>query len=98
MGRHQGSCEIPSGPLNLSYISMTSGEEHHLKSLQRKVQEVYELKASIIEGDGADNREGTCLGRTTRWKEWGLELEGNEKHVQKLLTCTGIGGRRSASP
>ena len=51
---------------------------------------VYELTATIIGGGEADRKEGTYLGRTIRWQEWGLELEGNEKHVEELLRCTGM--------
>ena len=61
-----------------------------LQDLKDKLQAVYELTTTIIGGGEADLKEGTYLGRTIRWQEWGLELEGNEKHVQELLRCTGM--------
>ena len=60
------------------------------EDFKEKLQEVYELKATINGRDDTDRKEGTYLGHTTRWKEWGLELEGNEKHVQELFRCTGM--------
>ena len=61
-----------------------------MEDLKEKLQAVYKLKATIIGEGKADRKEGTYLGRTFRWQEWGLELEGNEKHVQELLRCTGM--------
>ena len=66
------------------------GEEQALQDLKEQLQAVYELKATIIGGDKADRKEGTYQGRTIRWQEWSLELEGNEKHAQELLRCTGM--------
>ena len=63
------------------------GEEQALQDLKEKLQAVYELKATIIGEGKADRKEGTYLGRTIRWQ---VELEGNEKHVQEQLRCTGM--------
>ena len=49
------------------------GEEQALQDLKEKLQAVYELKATIIGGSKAVRKEGTYLGRTIRWQEWGLE-------------------------
>ena len=67
--------------------SLVVGEE---QALQDKLQALHELKATIIGWGEADRKEGNCPGRTIRWQEWCLELEGNEKHVQELLRCTGM--------
>ena len=37
------------------------------------------------------------LGRTIRWTENGIEVEGNEKHLKELLKCTGLEACRPVS-
>ena len=58
--------------------------------LRRQLQEVYELRTTIIGSDDTDEKESVYHGRTIRWRDWSIELEGSEKYVSELLKCIGM--------
>ena len=44
----------------------------------------YELKVQVAGWDRADNKELSFLGRVIRTTPTGIELEGDDKHVEML--------------
>ena len=66
------------------------GDEEDLIELRDKLRERYEMKATIVGPEEGDLKEGEFLGRTIRYKDWGIEVEGNAKHVRALLRCVGM--------
>ena len=66
------------------------GEEEHLMELKAALEKVYKLKGKVLGPDEGDSKEGVYLGRRIYWREWGIELEGNPKHIQELLKTTGM--------
>ena len=64
---------------------LATGKKSDLGWLKEKLQEDFELKGTIL-GPGTDEaKEDKYLGRTIRWKEHGIEYEGDGKHAQILL-------------
>jgi len=64
---------------------LATGKKSDLGWLKENLQEDFELKGTIL-GPGADEaKEEKYLGRTIRWKEHGIEYEGDGKHAQILL-------------
>ena len=66
------------------------GEEEHLLELKTALGKVYKLKGKVLGADEGDSKEGVYLGRRLQWCDWGIEMEGNPKHIQELLKTTGM--------
>ena len=64
--------------------SMVVGEEELLLELKAALIEVYKLKWKVLGQDEGDSKEGVYLERRLQWCDWGIEMEGNPKHIQEL--------------
>ena len=61
------------------------------------LQGCFELKVRAVLGeDSDDDREAVVLGRTVRWKSWGIEYEADHRHRQALLDAFGLGASSKA--
>ena len=61
------------------------GEEGDLRELAEKMATWFEIKVRALMGpDPEDDKEVVILGRTVRWKDWGIEFEADQKH-RKIL-------------
>ena len=65
-----------------------SGEHHQLSWFQDQMPKKYELKVQTVGWSQGDNRELQFLGRVIRLTQTGIELEGDDKHVE-LMTKEG---------
>ncbi len=70
------------------------GEEGHLVWMEAELKKVYDLRSMLLGPGRGDVKEAKYLGRTLRWTEWGIEVQGDEKHLTELLRCTGLEGCR----
>ena len=50
-----------------------------------ELEKTYELKVQIAGWQSGDSRELSFLGRTIRLSNLGIELEGDDKHVEALI-------------
>ena len=73
------------------------GEEEHLLELSKALEKVYKLKGKVLGPDEGDSKEGVYLGRRLQWCDWGIEMEGNSKHIQELLKTTGMESCKSVN-
>ena len=73
------------------------GEDEHLHELKTALEKVYKLKGKVLGLDEDDNKEGVFLGRRFHWCDWGIEMEGNSKHIQELLKTTGMESCKSVN-
>ena len=64
---------------------LCGGPKHQLKWLQKSLQNEFELKSEILGDCAGEVREAKFLGRTISWRQHGIELEGDPKHVDILL-------------
>ena len=63
---------------------LLSGEEQHLIWFRNQMQKIYELKVQVAGWEREDNKELSFLGRVIRTTPMGIELEGDDKHVEML--------------
>ena len=55
------------------------------------MQNWFEIKVRAKLGpEDTDDKEVTILGRTVRWKDWGIEYEADEKHREIVMTHFGF--------
>ena len=55
------------------------------------IQDSFEVKVRAIIGEEqGDDKEAVVLGRTVRWRSWGIEYEGDRRHRQTLLEHFGL--------
>ena len=73
------------------------GEEEDLIELRDALKQHYEMKATILGPDEGDAKQGEFLGRTIRYQDWGIELEGGNKHVHALLKSAGMESCRTVN-
>ena len=64
---------------------LVASEDHHLKWLREELAKKYELKVQVAGWQSGDDRELSFLGRTIRMSSAGIELEGDDKHVDGLI-------------
>ena len=73
------------------------GFDEDLQWLAEYVKGCFEVKVrAVLGGDSADDKEVTVLGRTVRWRSWGLEYEADERHRRVLLEKFGLVARAKA--
>ena len=63
------------------------GSEKELKWFRTALREKYDIKSRIL---NAENKEVTFLGRRVTWKDEGIEIEADPKHVEILLKEWGL--------
>ena len=63
---------------------LLSGEEHNLMWFRDQLAKKYELKVQVAGWGHSDNKELSFLGRVIRTTAMGIELEGDDKHVEML--------------
>jgi hypothetical protein len=63
---------------------LLSGEGHNLLWFRDQLAKKYELKVQVAGWDHSDNKELFFLGRVIRLTAAGIELEGDDKHVEML--------------
>jgi hypothetical protein len=63
---------------------LLSGEQHQLSWFQDQMAKKYELKVQTAGWNQGDNRELQFLGRVIRLTQTGIELEGDDKHVELM--------------
>ena len=57
----------------------------------------FEIKVrAVLGGEPGDVQQATVLGRTVRWRSWGIEYEADTKHRQMLLQQFGLDGASKA--
>ena len=62
-----------------------------LRKLAKEMESWFELKVRAILGEEpGDDKEVTILGRTVRWKSWGIEYEADDKHRKALMEKFGM--------
>ena len=62
-----------------------------LKWITKMMESWFEIKVRAVLGDDeSDDKEATILGRTVRWKDWGIEYEADHKHRKLLLERFGM--------
>ena len=67
------------------------GAECDLRWIQALIQEWFDVKVRGLLGpEPEDMKEITILGRTIRWKEWGIEYEADRRHREKVLEYFGL--------
>ena len=67
------------------------GLEEDLKWAAQHIQQAFEVKVRALIGeDKGDDKEAVVLGRTVRWRSWGLEYEADERHRRALLEQFGF--------
>ena len=71
------------------------GDDQDLKWLEQELRKIYELKVVTLGPDEQDVREAAYLGRTIRWTDQGIEIEGDPKHLKELLRCVSMQGCRA---
>ena len=64
---------------------LCSGPKHQLRWLTAQLTKEFELKSQILGPDVDEFKEVKFLGRSLRWKDHGIELEGDVKHAKILL-------------
>jgi len=64
---------------------LVAGEIQHLKWLREELEKTYDLKVQIAGWQPGDSRELSFLGRTIRLTNSGIELEGDDRHVEGLI-------------
>ena len=69
---------------------LCSGLGSNLRWLTKELKKEFEIKTSTIGPENHEDKELTFLGRTVRWKEDGIELEGDPKHARLLLKEWGM--------
>ncbi len=69
---------------------LVSGEHHDLLWFRDRLPETYELKVQIAGWEHADDREVGVLSRVIRITLAGIELEGDDKHVEILEEEWGV--------
>ena len=65
---------------------LCSGAKDDLKWLEAELSKEFEIKSEVLGKDAGEKSEVKFLGRTIRRKEWGLEYEADEKHVEVLMS------------
>ena len=63
---------------------LITGEGHQLSWFRDHMAKKYELKVQVAGWDHGDARELQFLGRTIRLTQTGIELEGDDKHVELM--------------
>jgi len=64
---------------------LCTGPKENLEKVKKLLEKKYQMKAKMIGPDRGEDREGKFLGRTIRWKDWGLEWQGDGKLRESLL-------------
>ena len=64
---------------------LCGGDGRQLRWLKDELTKEFELKYEIMGPSAGEVRTSTFLGRTLRWKEDGIEYEGDSKHTEILL-------------
>lgn len=74
-----------------------TGYDEDLKWAADYIKGCFEVKVRAVLGAGSDDdKEVTVLGRTVRWRPWGIEYEADAKHRRLLLAQFGLeGGAKS---
>ena len=68
-----------------------SGYDDDLAWIEGLMQNWFEIKVRAKLGpEDTDDKEVTILGRTVRWKDWGIEYEADEKHREIVMTHFGF--------
>ena len=74
------------------------GEEEELNWLATEMKKWFELKVRGVLGPEAkDDKEVVILGRTVRWKEWGIEFEADPRHRKVLVEHFGFDSESAAA-
>ena len=63
---------------------LLSGEGHQLLWFRDQMMRKYELKVQVAGWSREDNKELSFLGRVIRTTPTGIELEGDDKHVEMM--------------
>ena len=63
---------------------LLSGEGHQLQWFRDHLTQKYELKVQVAGWGHGDDRELQFLGRVIRLTQTGIELEGDDKHVELM--------------
>ena len=67
------------------------GLDADLKWAAEGIAKCFEVKVRAVLGEEAgDDSEAVVLGRTVRWKEWGIEYEADRRHRKVLLERFGL--------
>ncbi len=68
------------------------GCEDDLRWIQKLMASWFEIKVRAVLGpEEKDEKEVVILGRTVRWKDWGIEYEADPKHRKMILEYFGFG-------
>jgi len=68
------------------------GEDAELKWITKQMESWFEIKVRGVLGpEPSDDKEVVILGRTVRWKSWGIEWEADVKHRRLLMEKFGYG-------
>ena len=70
---------------------VVSGAEMHLKDLKKAICDKYKAKVrAILDPEIADDKSVVMLGRILEWKEHGVDVEADPKHVELILKEMGM--------
>ena len=69
---------------------MCTGERIGVDWLENKVKQKFELTTETLGGEKGESKEVSFLGRRIRWKENGIEIEGDPKHAEILIKEWGL--------
>ena len=68
-----------------------SGFHEDLIWIKGLMQEWFEIKVRAVMGpEDADDKEVNILGRTVRWKDWGIEYEADKRHRKVIIEYFGF--------
>ena len=65
---------------------LVSGESPELAWLEAELQKVFSIKSEELGAGPSCAKEVKFLNRTVRWTSTGLEIEGDLKHVEFLMS------------
>ena len=72
------------------------GFDEDLDWIENMMTSWFEVKVRARLGPGkSDDSEVTILGRTVRWKDWGIEYEADPRHRSEVLNYFGFNDRTS---
>ena len=66
------------------------GERGELDKIYGGLKKKYEMKGEYFGPNPGEAKEVKFLGRTLRWTNEGIEVEGNRRHVEEIVSELGL--------
>ena len=79
-------------------VFLETGPRVELIELRHHLQKGYEVDGDILGKEPDEKSEGKALGRKIRVRDWGIQLEGDDKLVKSILEEFGSSGKEVDTP